>query len=330
MKIKNYFCQACPFQCGVDRETQFGVCRLPNKILVSHTQQHFFEEPMISGEQRESQALPTGRQVSSASLPSAPERAGKSQARGGSGAIFFTGCNGRCVFCQNYKISQPEYWLKSKPTEMDNQKLLDICLELIEKNKVHNINFVSPTPYSALLTDFLSKHKKDIPVPIIWNSNGYEKAETIRRLSGLVDVYLPDLKYFDDMVAVRYSGFQNYFRWASQAILEMHRQVGFPDVGKDGFIRKGLIIRHLVLPGQVGDSKKILSWIRENLGTGAFVALMAQYYPAYRSSEFPEIDRRLKSEEYQKISNYFMSLGFDDGLVQELEAADATYTPNFE
>lgn len=219
--------------------------------------------------------------------------------------------------------------MKTKPIEADNQKLLNICLELVEKNKVHNINFVSPTPYSELLAEFLSKHKKNIPVPIIWNSNGYEKAETIYTLEGLVDVFLPDLKYFDPAIALKYSRMPNYFKFASDALLEMWRQVGASVIGEDGFIRKGLVIRHMVLPGLVEDSKKILTWIRSTLGPTAYVALMAQYYPTYRSSEFPEINRRLTPEEYLEISDYFLSLGFDDGLVQELGAAEESYTPTF-
>lgn len=298
-------CRVCPFECGVDRENQFGVCRLPNRILVSHTQPHFFEEPFISGE--------CGSQVRG----------------GGSGAIFFTGCNGRCTFCQNYQISQPEYWSKADMKEADYEKFLFQCLDLVERQGARNINFVSPTPYSSILADFLLKYRERIPVPLIWNSNGYEKAQTLRQLEGLVDVYLPDLKYFDNSLAMRFSRFPNYFAHATQAILEMHRQVGFPVVGEDGFIQKGLVIRHLVLPGHLEDSKKVLTWIRETFGPKAFVSLMGQYFPTYHSAQFSEIDRKLTQEEYDEMSDYFIGLGFEDGLTQDLASADVAYTPEF-
>jgi len=319
-------CNVCPFNCNVDRIKNFGVCGLPNKILVSHVQQHFFEEPFISG-------------------------------AGGSGAIFFTGCNGRCVFCQNYKISQPEYWRigglddeRKTATDLELPKisnlvgffkhsnsvceleLLKICHELIAK-KVHNINFVSPTPYTELFCDFLRKYKKDIPVPIIWNSNGYEKSESIEKLIGLIDVYLPDFKYFDDKIAVRYSMMPNYFKYASGAISEMFKQVGYPSFSKNGMIKKGLVIRHLVLPGNLEDSKKILSWIFKTFGKKAYVSLMSQYYPTYKASKsnskFTEINRTLSADEHKEITDYFINLGFEDGLIQDLESADPAFTPDF-
>jgi len=324
-----YSCKICPFECGVDREKKFGVCGLPRKILVSKYQQHFFEEPMISG------------------------CACGGCENGGSGTIFFTGCNGRCVFCQNYEISQKENWGKKNLrnenkgqgnckthgenflNEVDDEGLFKICEELIEKG-AHNINFVSPTPYSEMLCEFLKKYKKSIGVPVIWNSNGYEKASTIKKLKGLVDVYLPDLKYFDEGLAVKYSSMPHYFKFASEAIKEMVGQVGWPalerdgaEIGGNGFIKKGVIIRHLVLPGQTCDSKKILKWIFDQFGAKAFVSLMAQYYPTYKACDYPEIDRCLTVDEYDDVSAYFIELGFEDGLVQELSSADFCYTPEF-
>lgn len=292
-----FSCKICPFECGVDREKTLGVCKLPMRILVSHFQQHFFEEPMISGTDEKS---------------------------GGSGTIFFTGCNGRCVFCQNHKISQGI----SSGREVSFDELFNICLELID-NGANNINFVSPTPYTELLSEFLKIYKTRINVPIVWNSNGYEKAETIRCLRGLVDVYLPDLKYFNDDLAVKYSKMPKYFEFASGAIKEMFEQVGNPVIGDDGFIEKGLIIRHLVLPGCVSDSRKVLKWIGGEFGPNAFVSLMAQYYPTHKACEFPEINRRLNEDEYSEIVDYFIDLGFEDGLIQELESAEEKYTPDF-
>lgn len=299
-----YSCKICPFECEVDRNSRVGVCGLPRRILVSKYQRHFFEEPMISG-------------------CSCGECDG-----GGSGTVFLTGCNGRCVFCQNYKISQKENWGKKILNEVSDDGLFKICRELIDAG-AHNINFVSPTPYSELLLKFLGKYKERLGVPVIWNSNGYEKASTVRKLKGFVDVYLPDLKYFDDELAVKYSSMPSYFKFASRAIREMVRQVGWPMIGKDGFIQSGVIIRHLVLPGQISDSKEVLKWIFKEFGAKALVALMAQYYPTYKACDYPEINCGLTAGEYEEISSYFAELGFEDGLAQELSAADSRYTPEF-
>jgi len=212
--------------------------------------------------------------------------------------------------------------------EVSEERLFEICEELVSQG-AHNINFVSPTPYSEMLRDFLLKYKSRIGVPVIWNSNGYEKASIIRDLNGLVDVYLPDLKYFSSDVAIKYSAMPKYFEWASAAISEMVKQVGWPKIGTDGFIEKGVVIRHLVLPGLVSDSKKVLKWINEKFGNEAYVALMAQYYPTYKAPEYPEINRTLSQAEYDEISSYFIGLGFEDGLLQELAAADSIYTPEF-
>lgn len=292
-------CTICPFSCDVDRETRFGVCKLPDKFLISHYQPHFWEEPVISG-------------------------------RNGSGTVFFTGCNGRCVFCQNHAISQPGEWqTEDSSKEIDGERLFAILTSLIGDHRVHNVNLVSPTPYTHLLHKFLTEYRERIPVPVIWNSNGYEKKETIEALTGLVDVYLPDIKYFYDHSATKYSRMPGYFGYASEAVREMFAQVGFPEIGPDGTIRQGLVIRHLVLPGMVEESKKILDWIRETFGSEAYVSLMSQYYPTFRSRDYPEIDRLLTREEYQEITEYFIRLEFCEGLTQELVSADAKFTPRF-
>lgn len=312
----SHVCKICPFECGVNRVSQFGVCGLPWKILVSHYQRHFFEEPMISGSGND-EALGAGSGCDALR-------------RLGSGTVFFTGCNGKCVFCQNHKISQIENWKngKCKVMEVDNLALFKICRELIDAG-AHNINFVSPTPYTHLLAKFLKEYKSQLGVPVVWNSNGYEKVSSLQELDGLVDVYLPDFKYFDDELAVKYSGMPRYFEAASEALKEMYRQVGDLDVGGDGFAKKGLIIRHLVLPGCVDDSKKILKWIYDEFGPDSFVALMAQYYPTYKAKKYPSINRRLTQEEYDEVVSYFEELGFEDGLKQELSSAEESYTPEF-
>lgn len=341
---ETFRCKICPFECGVDRSLRFGVCGLPDKILVSHIQRHFYEEPFISGSgcyTGEASDRAGGAGVASGSGGSVMADgsvmaggaamaggAGVTGGSGGSGAIFFTGCNAKCVFCQNYKISQKEEWLKRDKREVSNEELFEICQGLIAEG-VHNINFVSPTPYTHLLVDFLRSYKSHLGVPVIWNSNGYEKSSTIRELDGLVDVYLPDLKYFDSDLAVQFSSMPRYFEFASEAVAEMLRQVGWPEIGEDGFIKRGLVIRHLVLPGQLEDSKKVLRWIRDKFATKAFVALMSQYYPTYKACGIAEIDRSLSKNEHEEIIRYFEELGFEDGLVQDLESADSSYTPDF-
>lgn len=294
-----FSCKLCPWQCSVDREQKFGVCQLPHQFLLSHVQVHHFEEPGLSGTK-------------------------------GSGAIFLTGCQSRCVFCQNYAISQPENWQQPGTCKVvSSAKLFQICKHLVEDEQVHNLNFVSPTPFSDLLVSFLKEYKQQLKVPLVWNSNGYERVETLKSLEGLVDIYLPDLKYFSDELALKYSSLKDYFKHASQALIEMQRQVGFPSFTPDGLISKGLIIRHLALPRQLEDSKKLLSWIYDAFGSEAYVALMAQYYPTYKASDYPEINRTLSPTEYAELSDFFQSLGFTNGLLQELSSADQAYTPEW-
>ncbi len=297
-------CTLCPFQCNVNRTSEFGVCKLPHKILISHIQQHYFEEPMISG----------------------CEKPGE---KGGSGTIFFTGCNSQCVFCQNWEISRPEEWKKRPLQEYSEKSLLEKCRELIEERKVHNINLVSPTPYSDLILDFLKKYRKKIHVPVIWNSNGYERVETLKTLEGMIDVYLPDFKYCDDKLAIRYSKLPNYFEFASKAISEMWRQVDHPKLDKNGLIKSGLIIRHLVMPEETEDSKKIIKWVYDHFGPSAMMAIMGQYAPIPDCAKIPKINRKLKESEYREVTDYFTDCGFNDGMTQDLSSADPSFTPKF-
>lgn len=286
-------CNACPFECNVDRSVKLGRCRASDTIEIAQAQLHHWEEPPISGTR-------------------------------GSGTIFFTHCNLSCKFCQNYDISQLGYGHKVTP-----ERLLAIMLEL-EKRGAHNINLVTPTHYTRQLIPILEKARQRLKIPILWNSNAYEKVATLRLLSGLVAIYLPDLKYFSDEIARNFSSAPNYFQHASQAILEMKRQVGENIYDKNGIIQKGLIIRHLVLPGQTEDSKKILTWIKENLGPDTHISLMAQYYPTYRANELEGMNRRLRPSEYQEVYRHFLELGFKQGYCQELSSASPDYTPDFE
>ena len=286
-------CNACPFECNIDRSLKPGRCRATDEIEVAQAQLHFWEEPPVSGTR-------------------------------GSGTIFFSHCNLRCKFCQNYDISQEGFGKRVSP-----EKLLEIMLNL-ESQGAHNINLVTPTHYSRQLVPILAEAKKKLIIPILWNSNAYEKVETLRQLSGLVSIYLPDLKYYSDEIARKFSSAPDYFRFASQAILEMKRQVGKNIYDEQGIIQKGLIIRHLILPGQTDDSKRILTWIKENLGTDTSISLMAQYYPAYQASALPGMNRRLLPSEYQEVKEHFLALGFEHGFCQQISSASADYTPDFE
>jgi putative pyruvate formate lyase activating enzyme len=285
-------CNLCPHNCNVNRITQFGVCQAPADFKIAHIQLHLWEEPCISG-------------------------------KSGSGTIFFSYCNMKCEYCQNYEISQ-----EGLGKIMNAKDVYELCLKL--KNQgAHNINLVTPTPYSDLLTKILPDIREKIGLPIVWNSNGYEKVETLKQLEGLVDVYLPDLKYGSNDLALKYSQAPNYFPTAISAIKEMVRQVPDIEIDEHGLIKKGVIIRHMVLPGQIEDSKKVLKAIKDNFGSKVWVSLMAQYYPVYHASNYPDLNRKLSLNEYEEIRKYYDELEFD-GYVQDLESATCVYTPKFQ
>lgn len=285
-------CNICPHNCIIDRINNFGVCQAPANFKIAHIQIHQWEEPCISG-------------------------------TNGSGTIFFSYCNLKCVFCQNYNISQ-----KGQGKMISENKFIDLCLKLKEQG-AHNINLVTPTCYSHLLTNVLPEIKSKAKLPIIWNSNAYEKTETLKQFNGLIDVYLPDFKYFNDDMAISYSGAKNYYKTALNAIKEMLNQVGEVKLDKNGLIQKGVIIRHLVLPDHIDDSKIILKTIKDNFSSRVWVSLMSQYYPAYQAKNFPEINRLLTQAEYNEIKNYYEELNFSGGYFQELDSANKSYTPKF-
>jgi len=209
------------------------------------------------------------------------------------------------------------------------ERLLAIMREL-EQQGAHNINLVSPTHYSDQLVPVLESARAELKIPIVWNSNGYEKVETLARLEGLVRIYLPDLKYYSDELGRVCSSAPDYFRYASAAVTEMKRQVGRNRYTEDGIIEKGLIIRHLVLPGHTDDSKQLLKWIHDDLGPRTSVSLMSQYYPIHRAAELPGMNRRLSPEEYEDVRRCFVELGFDEGFAQDHSSASRDYTPDFD
>ena len=281
----------CPRKCGAYRDEKggSGFCGAATKPRVARAALHFDEEPCISG-------------------------------KNGSGAIFFSGCTLGCVFCQNYNISHERFGADVSP-----QRLREICFELIDKG-ANNINLVTATQYVPAVIEAL---KGGLPVPVVWNSSGYERAETLRALEGIVDIYLPDFKYMDEALALRLSGAEDYPETAASAIEEMVRQTGAPVYDENGLMRKGTLIRHLVLPGQLDNTKRVLrriKWDFEDIP----VSLMAQYVPMGRACDFDDINRPLTQEEYDEAAEYMYSLGLENGYTQELGSARSAYTPPFD
>lgn len=288
-------CKICPHNCGVNRlNGNIGRCKSNGNIKLAMASIHNFEEPCISGEN-------------------------------GSGTVFFSNCNMNCVFCQNYKISQ-----QGLGREISIEELAEIFIDEQNKN-AENINLVTPTMYVYHIIEAIKIAKnKGLKIPIVYNSNGYENVETIKKLDGYIDIYLPDLKYYDDDLAFKYSGVKNYFENATSAIKEMYNQVGSPVLDENGMMKKGLIIRHLVLPNNLQNSKDVLKWINDNIDKKVFVSVMAQYFPTNKAKDFPEINRKLTKEEYEEIENYLYLLDLDNGYIQELGEHEEEYVPDFE
>lgn len=288
-------CVLCPHRCGVNRlKGELGRCKMNEKVKIALYSLHKYEEPCISGEK-------------------------------GSGTVFFTGCNLSCTYCQNYKISQ-EHLGK----EISVQKLADIFLEQ-QKKGAENINLVTPTMYVYHIIEALDIAKnKGLKVPIIYNSNGYEEVETLRLLEGYIDIYLPDFKYSVDKIGIKYSKVNNYFEIATKAIKEMYRQVGSPVFDERGIIQKGVIIRHLILPNYILNSKLVLNWINNNMDKNVYISLMAQYFPTYLAINDVDISRKVSQKEYDSIVKYLQTLKIEKGYIQDLEEDEEQYVPKFE
>ena len=287
-------CNICPHKCQVNRiKGQVGRCKSGNKVKIALYSIHNFEEPCISG-------------------------------KNGSGTIFFSNCNLNCVFCQNYEISQ-----LGQGKEFEINELADIMIKEQEKG-VENINLVTPTSYIIQIAESIKIAKgKGLKIPIVYNTNSYENIESLKLLDGLVDIYLPDLKYYYNKLGKRYSNVENYFEIATNAILEMYRQVGNVQIDSNGILQKGVVIRHLVLPNHIENSKKVLKWIKENLDNKVFVSIMAQYFPTYKAKDIEKINRKLTKKEYQEIMEYVDSIGLDNGYVQELGEHEEKYVPKW-
>lgn len=287
-------CTICPHNCKINRTKNPGRCKSTDKIKIALYSIHNFEEPCISGEK-------------------------------GSGTIFFSNCNMNCVFCQNYEISQ-----LGRGKEITIEELANVMIKQQERN-VQNINLVTPTSYTLHIVEAIKiARKKGLEIPIVYNTNGYESVETLKLLEGYVDIYLPDLKYYYDDLAKKYSKVDNYFEIATKAIQEMYRQVGTPVLDENGVMKKGLMIRHLILPNEVQNSKKVLKWIKENIDSNVYVSIMAQYFPTYKAKEIPEIARKITKEEYEKVENYLYELDLENGYIQELGEHEEEYVPTWE
>lgn len=287
-------CKLCPRECKVNRVAgKIGRCRAGAKPKIALAALHYYEEPCISGTR-------------------------------GSGTVFFSGCNLSCKFCQNYKISQ-----EFSGNEISVEELAKEFIRLQDEG-AHNINLVTAFAYVPMIIDALDIAKKQgLKLPVVYNTSGYESIETLKMLEGYVDIYLPDLKYTYSELAKDLSNSENYFIVAAEAIKEMKRQVGKPIFDENGILKSGLIVRHLVLPNHLQNSKKALKWIKENLGKDTYVSVMAQYFPTFKANETLDINRKLTKEEYLEIENYFYSMSLKNGYMQELEEDETKYVPNF-
>ena len=288
-------CILCPRNCRVNRRIgQKGFCGCDDKIKIARASLHFWEEPCISG-------------------------------KNGSGTVFFSNCNMRCVFCQNYKIST-----LGMGKTVDIYELSDIFISLWHQG-ANNINLVTPTHFVPQIIEALAIAKdKGLNIPIIYNSGGYEKTETVRMLDGIIDVYLPDMKYFDDKYAIRYSNAANYFQIASKAIEEMFRQVGKCVFDENGIIKKGVIVRHLMLPHLLFDSKKVIDYLYSVYKDDIFISIMNQYTPLKTLPEkFPELNTKISQKYYDTLIDYAVSSGIKNAYIQEGDTAKESFIPEF-
>lgn len=287
-------CRICPHECKINRNNgQIGRCKSKDTVKIALYSIHNFEEPCISG-------------------------------KGGSGTVFFSNCNLNCVFCQNYEISQ-----QGKGKEVTIERLAEIFLEQQERN-AQNINLVTPTSYVLQIIEAIKIAKnKGLNIPIIYNTNGYEKVQTLKLLEGYIDIYLPDFKYSNDLLAKRLSKVENYFNTTTTALKEMYRQTGDAIFEDNGIMKKGMIIRHLVLPNHILNSKRVLKWINDNM-PNVYVSVMAQYFPTFQAKEIKDINRKLSVREYQEIENYLYQLNLRNGFIQDLGEHEEKYVPKWE
>ncbi len=286
-------CTLCPRECKIDRtDNKLGFCKADDRIKIAKTYLHQWEEPPISG-------------------------------INGSGTVFFSHCNMGCVFCQNYEISSLNHG-KYVTTE----ELCNIFLDL-QKQKAHNINLVTPTHYIPQIKDAIIMAKNNgLKIPIVYNCGGYESVDALKLLDGLIDIYMPDMKYFDDKYAIKYSNAPHYFEYAKKALDEMYRQVGKNEFN-DGIMIKGVIVRHMMLPGLLFDSKKILDYLYSRFGDDIYISIMSQYTPMPNVKNYPEIDKTVSKKYYETLVNYAAELGIKNAFVQDGESVGESFIPDF-
>lgn len=282
-------CSICPRHCNADRSSTVGYCQSRDGFKIARAALHYWEEPCISG-------------------------------KNGSGTVFFSGCNLRCAFCQNYEISRD-----NKGIEISDDRLIEIFENLISQG-AENINLVNPTHYAHKIAEVLTRWKS--PVPVVYNSSSYEEVETVRMLDGLIDIYLPDLKYIRKDKALRYSKAENYFEKASEAIMEMRRQVA-DCFDENAMMKSGLIVRHLILPQNTNSSIEIIRWMKENL-SDTYLSLMAQYTPCGDLSSLPEMNRKITQREYDKVVSFAFAQGMEKLFLQERSSASEKFIPSFD
>lgn len=286
-------CNLCPRNCGVNKYESLGFCKASDKVKVAYYSLHQWEEPVISG-------------------------------INGSGTVFFSNCNLKCIFCQNKKISTLGYG-----KEISNERLKEIFLELQAKG-AHNINLVTPTHYVPQIVEVLKEAKTaGLNIPIVYNTSSYENVSTIMLLEGIVDVYLADLKYFDDSLGCKYSKCENYFEVAKAAIEAMYEQVGKFEIVDDLMV-KGVIVRVLVLPGHADDSKNLIKYLHETYGNNIIISIMNQYTPVEVIDKYPNLNRKVSDEEYEEVIDFAVELGVEMAFIQEGETQDTSFIPDFD
>jgi len=287
-------CTLCPRECRVDRtKGQKGYCKTSSDLVVARAALHYWEEPCISGNE-------------------------------GSGTVFFSGCALCCVYCQNHNISRG---LAGKTITVE--RLSEIFLNL-QKQGANNINLVTPSHYVLHIIEAVKiAREKGLHLPIVYNCSGYEKEETLKLLEGIVDIYLPDFKYMDDKIALKYSNCKDYSSYATAALKEMVRQTGKAVFDERGIMKKGIIVRHLTLPGYLNDSKNILRYLYQTYGDNIYISIMNQYTPMAGLNDYPELQRKIHQKEYDELVDYAIDLGIENGFIQEGETASESFIPEF-
>lgn len=288
-------CNICPRRCGADRENgRLGFCGASNKIRIARAALHFWEEPCLSG-------------------------------ANGAGTVFFSYCNMKCVYCQNYRIST-----RGAGHEVSIGELAEIFLDL-QSQGANNIDLVTPTHYALDIAEAVKKAKDSgLHIPVLYNCGGYESVETLKRLEGLIDIYMPDMKYYRDKYAVKYSSAPKYFETACAALEEMYRQTGAVVLDENGIMQSGVIVRHMMLPGLMLDTKKIMDYLFDTYGNNIYISLMSQYTPLKNVERFPELNRKIDMKKYNSIVDYCMNRGMENVFIQEGSAAKESFIPCFE